>query len=75
MKNNENKQYTFTIAGIYDQCVNIAVFMPIENYRTVFDWMKRHSVDIFSNEELADLSEDDIATVITSVISQRCVTS
>ena len=34
---NMNKQYTFTVAGIYDQYVNIAVFMPIENYRMVFE--------------------------------------
>lgn len=61
----ENKQYTFTIAGIYDQCVNIAVFMPIENYRTVFELDEEAFSGYFSNEELADLSEDDIATVIT----------
>ena len=61
----ENKQYTFTIAGIYDQCVNIAVFMPIENYRMVFELDEEAFSGYFSNEELADLSEDDIATVIT----------
>lgn len=61
----ENKQYTFTIAGIYDQCVNIAVFMPIENYRMVFELDEEAFSGYFSNEELTDLSEDDIATVIT----------
>ena len=61
----ENKQYTFTVAGIYDQCVNIAVFMPIENYRMVFELDEEAFSGYFSNEELADLSEDDIATVIT----------
>ena len=61
----ENKQYTFTIAGIYEQCVNIAVFMPIENYRMVFELDEEAFSGYFSNEELTDLSEDDIATVIT----------
>lgn len=61
----ENKRYTFTIAGIYDQCVNIAVFMPIENYRMVFELDEEAFSGYFSNEELTDLSEDDIATVIT----------
>ena len=61
----ENKQYTFTVAGIYDQCVNIAVFMPIENYRMVFELDEEAFSGYFSNEELTDLSEDDIATVIT----------
>ena len=61
----ENKQYTFTVAGIYDQYVNIAVFMPIENYRMVFELDEEAFSGYFSNEELTDLSEDDIATVIT----------
>lgn len=61
----ENKQYTFTVAGIFDQCLSIAVFMPIENYRTVFDLDEEAFSGYFSNTELKDISEDDIATVIT----------
>ena len=29
--------YSFTVAGIYDDCVSIALFMPIESFRSVFD--------------------------------------
>lgn len=39
--------------------------MPIENYRMVFELDEEAFSGYFSNEELADLSEDDIATVIT----------
>ena len=39
--------------------------MPIENYRMVFELDEEAFSGYFSNEELTDLSEDDIATVIT----------
>ena len=32
----EDEQYRFKVAGIYDSCQNIAVFMPIEHYRSLF---------------------------------------
>ena len=38
--------------------------MPIENYRMVFELDEEAFSGYFSNEELTDLSEDDIATVI-----------
>lgn len=61
----ENKQYRFKVAGIYDHCQSIAVFMPIENYRTVFDLEKEEFTGYLSDSEITDIEEEDIATVIT----------
>ena len=33
----ENESYTFTVAGIYDRCQSIALFLPMERYWTTFD--------------------------------------
>lgn len=61
----ENKSYTFTVAGIYDGYQSIAVFLSNENYRKVFDLDDEAFTGYFSNEELTDLDDDMIATVIT----------
>ena len=61
----ENKSYTFTVAGIYAGYQSIAVFLSNENYRKVFDLDDEAFTGYFSNEELTDLNDDMIATVIT----------
>lgn len=61
----ENKQYQFEVAGIYDKCQNIAVFMPIENYRSLFDLEEEEFTGYLSNSEITDIEEENIATVIT----------
>lgn len=61
----ENKQYTLTVAGIYDGCQSIAVFMPIDRYRTEFEQKEASFSGYFSNAELPDLDADQVATVIT----------
>lgn len=58
----EHKQYTFTVAGIYDHCQSIAVFLPADNYRAVFDL----DADAFSGF----LSDTEITTS-TRTASQR----
>lgn len=61
----ENKQYSFQIAGIYERCQSIAVFMPIENYRSAFDLEEDEFTGYLSDSELTDIAQDEIATVIT----------
>ncbi|MBO5452332.1 MAG: ABC transporter permease [Lachnospiraceae bacterium] len=61
----ENVQYRFEVAGIYDKCQSIAVFMPIQNYRAVFDLSDEEFDGYMSDKEITDIEEDNIATVIT----------
>lgn len=60
----EKKQYEFKVAGIYDGCQSIAVFMPIAAYREVFG-AEDEFTGYFSDTELTDLPEEFIAAVIT----------
>ena len=61
----ENKQYHFKIAGTYDRSQSIAVFMPIERFREVFDYDDEEFTGYLSDHEIKDISKDEIATVIT----------
>lgn len=61
----ENSQYQFKVAGIYDRCQSIAVFMPIENYRAVFDLEEDEFSGYLADSEITDIAEENIATVIT----------
>lgn len=61
----ENKIYQFEVAGIYDRCVSIAVFMPIQNYRRIFDLAEGEFGGYLSDTEITDIDEESIATVIT----------
>lgn len=61
----ENKQYRFTISGIYDKCQSIAVFMPMQNYNNIFDLEEKEFSGYLSDSEITDIAEEDIATVIT----------
>lgn len=60
----EKKQYEFKVAGIYEDCQSIAVFMPIEAYRETFG-EEDEFMGYFSDTELTDLPKDSVATVIT----------
>lgn len=61
----ENKQYHFKIAGTYDRSQSIAVFMPVERFREMFDYDDEEFTGYLSDREITDISKDDIATVIT----------
>lgn len=61
----ENKKYEFKVAGSYDKCQSIAVFMPIRNYRAVFDLDEEQFSGYMSDSEITDIEESHIATVIT----------
>ena len=61
----ENKKYEFKVAGSYDRCQSIAVFMPIQSYRAVFDQDEEQFSGYMSDSEITDIEETNIATVIT----------
>lgn len=61
----ESKQYSFEVAGVYDRCQSIAVFMPIQNYRSMFDLDEREFSGYLSDSEITDIEEENIAMVIT----------
>lgn len=61
----ENKKYEFKVAGFYDRSLSIAMFMPIEQFRRVFDLKEDEFTGYLSDTEITDISEDNIAMVIT----------
>lgn len=61
----ETETYRFTVAGIYDGYIGIAAFLPIENYRIVFDTEEGEFDGYLSDTEITDIEEEHIATVIT----------
>jgi len=61
----ENKRYSFKVAGIYDKCQSIAAFMPMQNFRSLFDLEEEEFGGYLSDSEITDISEEKIAAVIT----------
>ena len=61
----EEKEYTWTVKGTYDGGQSIAVYLPLDQYREVFDQKEEAFSGFFSNTELTDLDENQIATVVT----------
>lgn len=69
----EHKQYQFKVSGIYEKCQSIAVFLPIEKYRSLFELGKEEFAGYISDTEITDIEEDKIATVITKEdITKMC---
>jgi len=58
-------RYTFKVDGVYDYPASLAVFMTIDQFRDVFDLDDDYYTGYFANEELTDVPESKIATVIT----------
>ena len=61
----ENRQYQFKVVGVYNKCQSLAVFMPIQNFRAVFDLDEGEFSGFLSDSEITDLGEENVATVIT----------
>ena len=69
----EHKQYQFKVSEIYEKCQSIAVFLPIEKYRSLFELGKEEFTGYISDTEITDIEEDKIATVITKEdITKMC---
>lgn len=61
----EKKKYSFKVKGFFEHSQSIAVFMPIEQYRTAFDKDDDAFDGFFTNTKIKDVKKDYIATVIT----------
>lgn len=61
----DHMTYDFKVVGLYDKSLSLSVLMPIENYSTTFDLKENEFTGYLSNEEITDIDQDQIATVIT----------
>ena len=62
----ENKSYEFNVAGIVDYDGGIAAFMDDESFKNVFEKEEDSFSGFFSRNEITDIDDQNIATVITS---------
>lgn len=60
-----SNQYQITIFGVCEYPASLAVFMNEKTYREMFDVEDDYFTGYFSNEELSDLDDTLIASVIT----------
>lgn len=61
----ENKKYSFVVAGIYEKCQSIAVFLPADNYQSVFGLKEGQFSGYLSNSKITDIAQEHIAAVIS----------
>lgn len=61
----KDKTYSFKVGGVYNYDAAITVFMNRGDYLTQFNEKSDYFNGYFSNSKLDDLSDDDVATVIT----------
>ena len=61
----ENRHYDFTVAGTFEYDGGVAVFMPDKNFKKVFERDEDSFTGYFSKEEITDIDDKYIATVIT----------
>ena len=69
-----DKTYSFKIAGDYKYDAAITVFMSRGDYLKMFNEDTDYFTGYFSNEKLNDLSDDDIAAVVTEKDFNKVVT-
>lgn len=65
-KYKRNSSYEIEIGGIYDYQSSLAIFMSIDDYNSTFGEKQGYFTGYFSNEELTELDNDDVAAVITA---------
>ena len=61
----DNEFYDLKVIGIYDYSGALSVFMPIDNYRTLFDEDKDYFTGYMADEEMEGIDDKYIATTIT----------
>lgn len=62
----ENKSYEVNVDGVVDYDGGIAVFMNADDYNEMFDVDEKEFTGYFSKNEITDIDEEYIATIITS---------
>lgn len=65
-KYKRDTSYDLEIAGVYDYESSLAIFMNLEDFNTTFGNSKDYFTGYFSDTELTELPDDDVATVITA---------
>lgn len=70
----KDKTYSFKVGGVYNYDAAITVFMNRGDYLTQFNEKSDYFNGYFSNSKLDDLSDDDVATVITEKDLTKVVT-
>lgn len=65
-KYKRDSSYEIEIGGVYDYQSSLAIFMNIEDYNITFGEKKGYFTGYFSDSELTELDEEDIAAVITA---------
>ncbi len=60
-----SKTYEFDVVGIYDYEGGIALFMPNDNFNDLFDNEEDDFTGFMSSEEITDIDDEYIYTVIT----------
>ncbi|MBQ8151467.1 MAG: ABC transporter permease [Firmicutes bacterium] len=66
--------YDFTIAGVYKYDAALSVFISREDFNETFNEPDDYFSGYFSDVELTDIDEDDIASVITEADLTRIAT-
>lgn len=61
----EDETYSFTVAGIWDYEAALAVFLPMDEFRTEFDLKEDEFSGFLSEEEIRDIPSKYITTVVT----------
>lgn len=69
-----DKTYSFKVAGEYNYDAAITVFMNRGDYLKMFNEDTDYFTGYFSNEKLNDLSDDDVAAVISEKDFNKVVT-
>lgn len=65
-KYKRSTSYNIDIAGVYDYESSLAIFMNIADFNKTFGNDAQYFTGYFSNSELTELPEDDVAAVITA---------
>lgn len=65
-KYKRDSSYEIEIGGIYDYLSSLAIFMDIDDYNRTFGEKQGYFTGYFSNSELTELDEDNVAVVITA---------
>lgn len=60
----EDKQYTFTITGIYDYSGSVCMFLPRQDLNATMDLGRDYFSGYFSEEEITDIPEEYLGSVI-----------
>ena len=65
-KYKRDSSYTVEVGDVYDYQSSLAIFMNLDDYNKLFGNKSDYFTGYFSNEELTELDDDDVVSVITA---------